>query len=368
MLSPRDNILVALKNENPEWVPWAPLIDYANIPCFVDMSLVHSGKMDLADLGLYYQEELGCDIFMRLPIVVEKYRTGTVTRTVDGDITITKMEIGGEVLTQKVRSLVVGGMNTSAITEYFIKDAEDLLIYEKLLDDTYLEYDMDTYVTYEKKLGDRGLIIPTVPRTPVMQLIIELMGIQNFTYAFMDEPEIVERVIQKMHQLNLKIIKMTLDSDLEFDYVINHEDQDILLTSPETYGEYIMPLMKDYCDLCHEHGVKFMMHACGHVRAFLQMIMDADIDAHHYLSEAPVGDTQFSEARVLWGDRIHIMAALDPLLQAEGTAEDVEQNLRSVLKQLDGGNYMIMSALKPDIPEANIRIIGKVMKEWNKRS
>ena len=126
-----------------------------------------------------------------------------------------------------------------------------------------------------------------------------------------------------------------------------------------------MPLMKEYCDLCHAAGKKFMMHACGHVRAFLQMILDTGIDAHHYLSEAPVGDTPMKEARELWGDRINIMAALDPLLQAKGTAAEVEANLRSVLEQLKGGNYLIMSALKPDIPEENIRIIGKVMKEWN---
>lgn len=365
MMNARDNFIAALNNQNPDWVPWAPLIDYANIPCFVDKSLVHSGQMDLADLGLYYQKELQCDIFIRLPIVAERYRTGSVTKTQEGEVTVTKMEINGKVLTQRVRSIVVGGMDTSAIAEYFIKDADDLLIYEELLDDSYLEYDMDTYLTYEKKIGNNGLVIPMVPRTPVMELIIELMGIENFTYAFMDDPEIVERVIQKMQQKNLRFVKMTLDSGLDFDYIINHEDQDILLTSPETYRKYIMPMMKEYCDLCHEVGKKFMMHACGHVREFLQMILDTGIDAHHYLSEAPVGNTPMSEARALWGDRINIMAALDPLLQAKGTAEDVEANLRSILNQLKGGNYLIMSALKPDIPEANIRIIGKVMKEWN---
>ena len=108
-----------------------------------------------------------------------------------------------------------------------------------------------------------------------------------------------------------------------------------------------------------------MMHACGHVKPFLNMIKEAEIDAHHYLSDAPVGDTSPGEARAIWNDKINIMAAIDPLLLAEGTPQQVKDNLLSILNQLKGGNFLIMSAMKPDIPEENLRIIQKTMREVN---
>lgn len=365
MMTGKENFLAALRNENPEWIPWAPLIDSANIPCFVDADLHKNGLMDLADLGLLYQKELRCDILLGDPVVAEKYRTATVSRSVDGSIFTTKIEIQGHTLTQKVCTMKISGMNTSAVKEYFLKDEKDLLIFDKLLDDTYLEYEYASHNNMVQKIGDKGIVTPIAPRTPIMQLIIELMGIENFTYTYEDAPELLDSIMQKMHRINLKHYEMILNSGLEFDFIRMHEDQDILLTSPDTYKKYILPMMKEYCDMVHAGGKGFMMHACGHIKPFLQMILDTGIDAHHYLTDAPVGDTSSGDAKAVWGDKICIMAAVDPLLQAVGTAEEVRSSLLSILDQLKGGSFVVMSALKPEQPEENIRIIQKTMAELN---
>lgn len=361
----RENLIAALTNNNPEWIPWTPLIDYANVPCFVNSDVLKSGEKDLYDLALYYQEELQCDILINADPVRGCFRKTKVTTVRDKDIVTTRLELDGEVLTRRIREVKVGGMDTSAIIEYFLKDENDLLIYEKILNDTYLEYNKAEFEKITKKIGDRGLVNTIGPRTPITKLIIELMGIENFTYVYEDEPELVDRVIKKMHEIAKLHYKMILESGLDFEFVLNFEDQDILLTSPETYRKYIFPMMKEYCDMTHKAGKLYMMHACGHVKPFLNMIKEAEIDAHHYLSDAPVGDTSPGEARAIWNDKINIMAAIDPLLLAEGTPQQVKDNLLSILNQLKGGNFLIMSAMKPDIPEENLRIIQKTMREVN---
>jgi uroporphyrinogen-III decarboxylase len=125
--------------------------------------------------------------------------------------------------------------------------------------------------------------------------------------------------------------------------------------------------MKKYTDMCHSAGKIYMSHACGNVKQFLNDILETGIDAHHYLTEEPVGNIRLKEVYDLWENKICIMAALDPLLLAIGSVQEVENNIKSILSQVNPTeNFILMSALKPDISEEKIRMIPRVLQEYRK--
>jgi uroporphyrinogen decarboxylase len=67
--------------------------------------------------------------------------------------------------------------------------------------------------------------------------------------------------------------------------------------SPAMYREFILPSHRRIADFCHDHGLPFILHACGFIRPFLPDLLSAGVDVLHPL-EAKGGQhvAEFSEA------------------------------------------------------------------------
>jgi hypothetical protein len=61
-MSPKENLLAVLRHQKPERIPWVPLIDHANTPCFIPDELRQD--WDMLKVSLYLYEELGCDLLI----------------------------------------------------------------------------------------------------------------------------------------------------------------------------------------------------------------------------------------------------------------------------------------------------------------
>jgi hypothetical protein len=97
------------------------------------------------------------------------------------------------------------------------------------------------------------------------------------------------------------------------------------------------------------------------------MIPQAEYDVHHYLTSPPVGNIECEEAAKIFDDKLTIMAAVDPLVQSTGKSDDVKKDLMKLLKVASTcKSFVVMSALKPDIPEENIRVIQNTLAKYGK--
>jgi len=74
--------------------------------------------------------------------------------------------------------------------------------------------------------------------------------------------------------------------------------------SPAMYREFVFPYHRKIAGFCHDHGLPFILHACGFVRPFLPDLLAAGVDVLHPL-EAKGGQhiVEFSDAvRALGGE------------------------------------------------------------------
>ena len=234
-----------------------------------------------------------------------------------------------------------------------------------LFEDTYYELDDEPYQRWANGLEDRGVVFVVGRPDALMKCVISLMGLEYFTYSLSDYPKETETLIEKVGNDNDEAHKTIVQSNAEV--IGAFGDTTTLLVSPAMYERYGMPAQRKDAEICHASGKILMKHSCGHLRGLLPAILKAGYDAHHYLASPPIGDTPLKEARELWKDNITIMAAIDPLTQANGTPDEVRENVVAVLKDAaPGRSFMLMSSSKPDVPEANIRMIGETMKEFGK--
>lgn len=358
-ITPRENMLAVFRHQTPEWIPWIPLVGSPNIPCFVPDNIQLSA--DPLAVPRYLRRELGCDILIGTNAVSHTQTAGKCITRQKGDDTISEQRIAGRTLRSVSRKLPFGREFSNSIHEYFIKTPEDMETFRWLLDDTALELNTGESDKLSQGLADNGVVFAYAPRTPIMDLIIMNMGLENFVGALSDYPEQTEQLMSRIHAHNLAYYKIV--AQCACPVVGIFEDVTTLLVSPAMFRQYVQPCLVSYANILHAAGKIFMLHTCGHISDFLALFLQTGIDALHYLTEPPLGNTTMAQAKKVWKDNITIMGAVAPVVLAQGTPDNVERKITEMFWSMQPDrSFMLLSSSKPDIPEANLRRLAQTVK------
>ena len=87
---------------------------------------------------------------------------------------------------------------TSARTEHFIKSWRDLAPLRYLYEHTFYEPNYDLAARRYDLVGDNGLVLCYLPKSPFMELVALKAGIEAVTYALTDAPEEFEETLAVM--------------------------------------------------------------------------------------------------------------------------------------------------------------------------
>lgn len=359
-MTPKQNLLAALGHREPAWIPWTPLLGGVNTPCFVPSDMKARG--DALKIGLYLQAELGCDVFDSSCVMRGNYQTAKVREKREGDVIVSETEILGRTLRTVVREFPYGDQVTSAIAEYPIKSLDDIHTMEALLQDFSFKLETEEWKRKYVQLGEQGVMAGGAHATPIMGLILLKMGLENFINLQCDHPRELHRLMDRIHEANLKAYSEAAESECEVIY--SAEDVSTLLISPDMFRQYVLPTMKEYADICHGAGKLFVVHTCAHILDFLPMFLETGIDALHYLTQPPLGNTPLKKARQAWGDRITIMGSVAPAKLESASAAEIAEETRSMLADVGSDrSFVLMTSSKPQVREENLRAIAEIMKQ-----
>jgi hypothetical protein len=358
VMTPKQNLLAALSHAPVDWIPWTPYVGGVNTPFFVPEEIKR--RQDFGEIGLYLQDELGCDILIAGQAVGHGYQTAQVHRRVDKDLIVETFDIAGRTLQRTRKRFAYGDQDTDAILRYPVRAPRDLETLEWLVRDRTVEVDGEDYRQKTSQLGERGVVHANGPRTPIMALIIEYMGVEAFVEALTDYPQKTQQAMQSMHKANLDLCRALAESECRV--VGTFDDFSTYLISPSMFRTYVLPCLREYNELYHRAGQVHMVHSCGHIRHFLPMCFEVGYDAHNYVTQPPTGDTTLAEARAAWGDRITIMAAIDPVMIERDSAQTVSERVSQMLDEAGTTrSFVLMTSSKSTVPEENLRAVARVM-------
>jgi hypothetical protein len=183
--------------------------------------------------------------------------------------------------------------------EHFIKKPSDYHLMAKALEgSTYAPTDR-AFDESETLIGDRGITIAHVDRTPFQKIQIDFAGLEAFSYHLADEvPELFE-LLELMNHLKLEEFACVAQSKAEF--VKLWENIGIDAVGPHAYRKYMVPVYEAIIALLRPAGKKLVVHYDGKMRLIAEDIarLGFDIDS---LTPAPEGDMDPAEARALWPD------------------------------------------------------------------
>lgn len=159
-----------------------------------------------------------------------------------------------------------------------------------------------------------------------------LMGLQSFSYALHDQPDLVEAICQRVGELVTATFAQAATIDNAAMMLLS-DDLGFFsgtLVSPDVIRRYIFPHYKKITDIVHQAGKLLIFHSCGNVYKIMdEVIDDIGIDAKHSFEDKIV---PVDEAYRRWGDRIAILGGVDMDLLGRGTEEQVRARTRQILE------------------------------------
>jgi uroporphyrinogen decarboxylase len=159
-----------------------------------------------------------------------------------------------------------------------------------------------------------------------------LMGLESFSYALRDQPDLVEAICERVGGLAAAAAEQVTSID-NVEMVFLSDDLGFFsgtLVSPEVIRRYIVPHYKRISEITHAAGKVLVFHSCGNVYKMMDdFIDDVGIDAKHSFEDKIV---PVDEAYQRWGDRIAILGGLDMDLLGRGSEEQVRRRTRDILE------------------------------------
>ena len=178
----------------------------------------------------------------------------------------------------------------------------------------------------------------------LMENLMFLMGFEAFSYALIDQPDLVEAVVRKVDETLCVIVEHTAGMDCVGAQWINDDMgyKTGTLASPEVLRKHIFPTQRRLAEMAHGAGKPVFLHSCGKLDVIMdELIDDIKVDAKHSFEDTimPVW-----EAKRKWGHRVGLLGGVDMDVLARGSEEEVRAYSRRCIEEcLPGGGWALGS-------------------------
>jgi uroporphyrinogen-III decarboxylase len=181
--------------------------------------------------------------------------------------------------------------------------------------------------------------------SPFWHDLIDLLGMENTYVKMLEQPELVDAVIQHLVDFYAAVSQRIFDAAADaLDVFFLGNDfgaQTGPLLSPALFKRFMLPHLARLIDLGHAYGLKVQLHCCGGFAPLLPALIDAGLDGVHAIQPCCAG----MDLRTLkreFGDRILFNGCIDSQhVLINGTPDTVRRDVRRVLESMmPGGGYI----------------------------
>jgi len=188
--------------------------------------------------------------------------------------------------------------DSGAYRKRYVEEPQDYEILWSYLEDGLVCEDYERFYRDQAELGDSGLPLAAVERSPFQQLWVEWVDLDNLSFHFADCPDRVEKTIALLTKRARKIAELVYRSPVP---MIDFPDN---ITAPviglKRFLKYNVPLYNEMADRLAERKVPVFVHMDGSLRPLWQAIAETRLGGIDSLSPTPDNDTAVSQAIAMW--------------------------------------------------------------------
>jgi hypothetical protein len=190
------------------------------------------------------------------------------------------------------------GYGSSSVRRHFVQEPADYDVLMAYLRDGVVLDNFAAYRQLDAELGEDGLPLPAVERTPYQQLWVQWTGLENLAWHLAECPDRVHAVIELLTERARRIFQIAAQSPAPFIDVPDNITAPAL--GPDRFRQYCMPLYRELADRMGDRPV--FVHMDGDLRPLWDAIGESTVGGIDSLSPPPDNDTSVADARRMWPD------------------------------------------------------------------
>lgn len=185
--------------------------------------------------------------------------------------------------------------------EYLIKTPADYRIMQRAWEDTIITATDAAFDASERQVGDAGITIGQMDRTPFQKVQIDYAGLERFSYDIADhEPALLE-LLELMNVLKLEEFRAVRSSRAQ--HLKLWENLSIETMGPRLFRQYLVPLYRQIFVILDGSDQRLQVHYDGQLAIIADDIAALPFDGLDSLTPPPEGDMTTTQARQRWPDK-----------------------------------------------------------------
>ena len=188
------------------------------------------------------------------------------------------------------------------------------------------------------------------------------MGMKAFGIALFDDRDFVERMLDIYCDWSVAVAERICQ--LDFDVYASTDDMafnSAPFFSPRVFRELVLPR---YERIAEKITIPWIIHSDGNILPFLDDLVDLGIAGLHPIQK---GAMDIRDMKKRYGDRLCLLGNVDLNLLGIGTPEEVEAEVRALIKDVGpGGGYIVTSgnSLAGYLNPENVMALSQAVQEY----
>jgi hypothetical protein len=361
-MSSRERLTAAIAGQEVDRIPWSPCIDGYFLG---DMDQVDGFRRIGADAMLrHIINYIGNAPFRLSAPVPGKTMPWDKRERKVGDESEVIYETPVGTLTERIK-VNPESDNIPWTTRRRVHTIEDAKVLTWMCEQAEFVPMAGLYEHAENRIGDDGITTISILGTPILWLLNSEVDLDTFWYLYFDHTREMEALFEAAHQMLKRMCRACAEGP--GDVVIQYDNLSTSLCSPKIWARYTPAWIDEYADILHKGEKTYLMHACGHLFQFGEMIQDLALDGLVDIATPPTGTLpDLATARRLWGPDKFIMGGIDATAQVELGPEGLKAHVARVLGSMDDGRRMALGtndAVPKNTTWENLDAIGEVVRE-----
>lgn len=188
-------------------------------------------------------------------------------------------------------------------------------------------------------------------------------------YDYYDRYDEVKAWSIAFQQQSIAYLKRVLAGPVRPDFILTGGSGMLVFNTPEIIRDIALPALQEITRICKEAGIPSQIHCCGPERELVAMsAMETDLSSINPLEIPPMGDCDLAELKASFGKNISLMGNLHTTdVMLRGTVKDVRrESLKAIRAAGEGGGFILSTGDQcgRDTPDENIFEMVNVVKEF----
>ncbi|MCY2925456.1 MAG: hypothetical protein NT031_08460 [Planctomycetota bacterium] len=186
--------------------------------------------------------------------------------------------------------------------EYWLKTAQDYRVMTWLVEHRSVEPMYQYWDELQRDMAPYAVLAPSIFRTPIQEILVDLVGLENFAVHLYD----FEAEMMELYQAMLKKFRRRVEIVAAGPgrYVSCLENFTAETMGPVRYKQFILPVYEELFPILHQAGKIVGVHYDGKLASCRDAIAGAPVDLIESLTGPPEGDMTYDQCRAAWPEKL----------------------------------------------------------------